>query len=86
MKYPIGIQSFKNIRTGGYVYVDKSAWVYELADRGNIIFSAVPAVSASRCSSLRWRRIFKVKRNSSRDWLWSGWRRNGSNILSCTWI
>ena len=36
MKYPIGIQSFENIRTGGYVYVDKTALVYQLAD--SIIF------------------------------------------------
>jgi len=30
MKYPIGIQSFEKIRRDGYVYVDKTALVYQL--------------------------------------------------------
>ena len=42
MKYPIDIQSFKNIRTDGYVYVDKTALVYELADRGKYYFLSRP--------------------------------------------
>ena len=29
-KYPIGIQTFEKIRSGGYVYVDKTALVYRL--------------------------------------------------------
>ena len=31
MKYPIGIQSFEKIRLGGYVYVDKTELIYQLA-------------------------------------------------------
>ena len=42
MKYPIGIQSFENIRTGGYVYVDKTALIYQLADRGKYYFLSRP--------------------------------------------
>ena len=42
MKYPIGIQSFENIRTSGYVYVDKTALVYQLADRGKYYFLSRP--------------------------------------------
>lgn len=42
MKYPIGIQSFKNIRTGGYVYVDKTALIYQMADRGQYYFFSRP--------------------------------------------
>ncbi|WP_288146566.1 AAA family ATPase, partial [Xylanibacter caecicola] len=34
MKYPIGIQSFESLRNDGYVYVDKTALVYKLADTG----------------------------------------------------
>gem|GEM_PF-2881830 len=30
-RYPIGIQTFEKIREGGYLYVDKTAFVYELA-------------------------------------------------------
>ena len=36
MKYPIGIQSFDQIREEGYVYVDKTALVYDLVTNGKI--------------------------------------------------
>lgn len=42
MKYPIGIQSFEKIRTEGYVYVDKTRFIYELADRGCHYFLGRP--------------------------------------------
>ena len=41
MKYPIGIQSFEKIRTGGFVYVDKTDLVYKLA-QGSVYFLARP--------------------------------------------
>ncbi|MDD7134713.1 MAG: AAA family ATPase [Bacteroidales bacterium] len=31
MLYPIGIQNFEKMRTGGFVYVDKTAQIYKLA-------------------------------------------------------
>lgn len=42
MKYPIGIQSFEKIRTDGYVYVDKTALIYKLADEGSYYFLSRP--------------------------------------------
>ena len=42
MKYPIGIQSFESIRKEGYVYVDKSAFVYQLAQSGRYFFLSRP--------------------------------------------
>ena len=42
MKYPIGIQSFETIRQDGYVYVDKTAHVYRLADTGKYYFLSRP--------------------------------------------
>ncbi len=42
MKYPIGIQSFDKIREDGYVYVDKTALVYDLVKNGNIYFLSRP--------------------------------------------
>ena len=38
MKYPIGIQSFEQIIQDGYVYVDKTALIYELVTKGKITF------------------------------------------------
>ncbi len=42
MLYPIGIQSFEKIRTGGFVYVDKTALVYNLATTGQYYFLSRP--------------------------------------------
>ena len=42
MKYPIGIQTFEDIITGGYVYVDKTDLVYKLADEGKYYFLSRP--------------------------------------------
>ena len=42
MLYPIGIQSFEEIRNGGYVYVDKTAIVYRLTSTGKYYFLSRP--------------------------------------------
>ena len=42
MKYPIGIQNFEKIRNDGYVYVDKTALIYRLADTGSYYFLSRP--------------------------------------------
>ena len=41
LNYPIGVQDFEKIRTGGFVYVDKTDLVYKLT-RGNIYFLGRP--------------------------------------------
>ena len=40
--YPIGIQTFEEIREGGYCYVDKTAQVYRLARGGKYYFLSRP--------------------------------------------
>lgn len=42
MKYPIGIQDFKSIIEGGYVYVDKTALIQRLVKEGKIYFLSRP--------------------------------------------
>ena len=42
MKYPIGIQSFKELREGGYVYVDKTDLIYKLTQSGKYFFLSRP--------------------------------------------
>ena len=42
MLYPIGIQSFENIRKGGFVYVDKTELIYKLATTGKYYFLSRP--------------------------------------------
>ncbi len=41
-KYPIGMQSFRAIREGGYVYVDKTEIVHRLVDTGKYYFLSRP--------------------------------------------
>jgi hypothetical protein len=41
-KMPIGIQDFEKLRSNGYVYVDKTAYVYRLAQEGNPYFLGRP--------------------------------------------
>ncbi len=42
MLYPIGIQSFEDIRSGGYAYVDKTALIYRLTSTGKYYFLSRP--------------------------------------------
>ncbi|MDR0725578.1 MAG: AAA family ATPase, partial [Prevotellaceae bacterium] len=41
-KLPIGIQDFEDLRTNGYVYVDKTEYVYRLATTGKPYFLGRP--------------------------------------------
>jgi hypothetical protein len=40
--YPIGIQNFESLRKDGYLYVDKTALIYQLAKRGRYYFLSRP--------------------------------------------
>ncbi|MGN0195358.1 MAG: AAA family ATPase [Candidatus Cryptobacteroides sp.] len=42
MLYPIGIQSFSEIRENGYVYVDKTALMYKMVKEGKYYFLSRP--------------------------------------------
>ena len=42
MLYPIGIQSFEEIRNGGYVYVDKTALIHRMTSTGKYYFLSRP--------------------------------------------
>lgn len=42
IKYPIGIQSFSEIRNNGYLYVDKTEYIHELVDTGKYYFLSRP--------------------------------------------
>lgn len=42
LKYPVGIQSFSEIREGNYVYVDKTPFVHKLIQQGKYYFLSRP--------------------------------------------
>jgi hypothetical protein len=41
-KMPVGIQDFEDIRSNGYVYVDKTAYIYKLVNQGKPYFLGRP--------------------------------------------
>ena len=41
-KYPIGIQTFEKIRDGNFLYVDKTGYVYRLAQKFQFVFLSRP--------------------------------------------
>jgi len=41
-QYPIGLQSFQEIRDGGYVYIDKTQAIYQLVKTGKYYFLSRP--------------------------------------------
>jgi len=41
-KLPIGLQSFEDIRTNNYIYVDKTKYFYELIESGKVYFLSRP--------------------------------------------
>ena len=42
MKFPIGVQSFERLRNEGFVYVDKTAFVYKMVNEGRCYFLSRP--------------------------------------------
>ena len=42
MKYPIGIQNFEQVIQDGYLYIDKTALIYDLVTRDKIYFLSRP--------------------------------------------
>src|SRR5690606_26207525 len=41
-KYPIGLQSFREIREGGYLYIDKTKIIHRLVETGKYYFLSRP--------------------------------------------
>lgn len=42
MQYSIGIQDFKEIRSGGFMYVDKTDMIHDMVKRGKYYFLSRP--------------------------------------------
>ena len=62
LKLPVGIPTFEELRSNGYVYVDKTKYLVELIDSGKIYFLARP------------RRFGKSLTVSTFEALFSGWK------------
>ena len=77
-KYPVGIQTFSRLRREGYVYVDKTDMVWELAQENNpFLFFARPrrfgkSLLASTLHSFfaGERELFKGLKADQLEWDW----------------
>ena len=68
--YPIGIQNFEKIRNDGYLYIDKTALMYQMVKTGSYYFLSRPRrFGKSLLISTLLKPIFKEKKNCLQDWL-----------------
>ena len=65
-KYPVGIQDFGEIRNNGYLYVDKTPFIYKLVDEGKYYFLSRPRrfgkslfISTLECLFMAKKELFK---------------------------
>jgi hypothetical protein len=58
-KLPIGIQSFKDLREEGYLYVDKTELIYKLMNTGKFLFLARPRRFGKSLLTTTLREIFR---------------------------
>lgn len=49
LKYPLGIQTFSEIREENYVYVDKTAYIYDLITTGKVYALLHPHLFGNLC-------------------------------------
>lgn len=62
-KLPIGIQTFAEIRAGGYLYVDKTEWLHKLADDGKYYFLSRPRRFGKSLTLSTLKAIFKGQKD-----------------------
>lgn len=77
IKYPIGIQSFSEIRNGEYIYVDKTELIHKLASEGKYYFLSRPRRFGKSLMISTLEALFKGKRHlfkglaiDSLEWDW----------------
>lgn len=63
MKYPIGIQTFEDLIVKGFVYVDKTNFVYDLANNGKCYFLSRPRRFGKSLLISTFRAYFEGKRD-----------------------
>lgn len=83
--YPIGIQNFEKIRKDGYLYIDKTALIYQLVKTGSYYFLSRPRRFGKSLLLSTLEAYFQGKRELFEGWRWNGWRKTGRYIRSCIW-
>ena len=84
--YPIGIQNFEKLRTGGYFYIDKTELIYRIIKTGSYYFLSRPRRFGKSLLISTIEAYFQgKKKNCSKGLPWKNWKKTGSSIRSCTW-
>lgn len=84
--YPIGIQSFEEIRKGNYCYIDKTALVYKLAESGKYYFLSRPRRFGKSLLISTLEAYFQGRKELFEGLSMGKLEKNGLNILFCIWI
>lgn len=66
-RYPLGIQTFKNIIEGNYVYVDKTDLIYELVHEKKYCFLSRPRRFGKSPLSQPYKPTSKERKSYSKD-------------------
>lgn len=60
--YPIGIQSFEDLRNNNNVYVDKTELIYRLANTNKVYFLSRPRLLREKFAGFHFGRLFSGKK------------------------
>ena len=82
-KYPIGIQSFSEIRKGGYIYVDKTGYIPLLLE-GKYYFMSRPRRFGKSLFLSTLEAYFLGKKELFEGLAVGEWEKTGQNIPWCT--
>ena len=79
--YPIGIQTFSELRNKPYLYIDKTEHVYRIAHSDSkYVFLSRPRRFGKSLLTSTLRPISKAGKNCSKDWPSKSGKRSGRNI------
>lgn len=80
-KLPIGIQTFDKLREGGFLYVDKTAMIYQIASTSTPYFLSRPRRFGKSLLISLSKLTFKDAKTCFRAWPSNSWKRSGNSIL-----
>ena len=80
MLYPIGIQDFEKIRSGGFVYVDKTDLIFKMAQKGGYYFLSRPRRFGKSLLVSTMEAYFSGKKSFLTAWPSLTWRKTGFSI------
>lgn len=85
-KLPIGIQTFEKLRKENYLYVDKTALVWRIANTGKPYFLSRPRRFGKSLLLSTFEAYFEGQKELFEGLAIEKWKRNGRNFPYYIWI